>query len=188
MGRNTMASTAIRAGRNSNMTRKHQPFRAAWALALLGVLGTGCTLTAPKFSASPRYTEGPAPLRERGPGPIVEAQGFENDVTGGELYQMYCNYCHVRRQLSERPFSNTQNTFAHMRARANLTGVEYEKLIDWLQRIDDVPKGTPAPEPSPKRLIYSQPISELRPTAEPAPDVAAPANPEPANPPPPPPG
>ncbi len=172
----------------ANIMREKPPYRAAWTLAIIGAIGSGCTMTAPKFSASPRYTDGPAPLREQGPGRIVEAKGFEAEVTGGELYKMYCAYCHVRRQLSERPFSNTQNVFAHMRSRVSLTGVEYEKLIDWLQKIDDVPSGTPAPEPSPKRLIYSQPISELKPTEDaPVGDApTVPANPEPANPPPPP--
>ena len=187
MGKVTIASKSGRVAepRGKAASMGMNPlFRAAWVLAVLAALGSGCTLTAPRFSGSPRYTDGPAPLRERGPGPVVDARGFEAEVSGGQLFQMYCNYCHVRRQLSERPFSNTQNTFAHMRARANLTGVEYEKLIDWLQKIDDVPKGTPEPEPSPKRLIYSQPINELRPAAEPAAAApAVPANTEPVNPP-----
>ena len=75
---------------------------------------------------------------------------------------MYCNQCHNARALGERPFSNYQNVAAHMRVRANLTGTEYAKLIEFLRRWHDVPPPTPPVEPSPKRLIFPQPIAELR--------------------------
>jgi len=51
---------------------------------------------------------------------------------------------------------------SHMRVRANLTGKEYAKLMEFLRRWNDVPPPTPPLEPSPKRLIFSQPINELR--------------------------
>jgi len=67
-----------------------------------------------------------------------------------------------------------------------LTGEEYAKLLEFLRRWHDVPSPTPPVEPSPKRLIFSQPIAELReekpPEAQPAaaapagqPEAAAPA-------------
>ena len=75
---------------------------------------------------------------------------------------MYCNQCHNARALGERPFANYQNVVAHMRVRANLTGEEYAKLDAFLRRWHDVPPPNPPVESSPKRLIFSQPIAELR--------------------------
>src|SRR4029077_20199446 len=83
--------------------------------------------------------------------------------TGGQVFDMYCSYCHNAPALSERPFANFKNVAAHMRVRANLTGKEYAKLLEFLQRWHDVPPGHPPIEPSPKRFIYAQPIAELRP-------------------------
>jgi hypothetical protein len=75
---------------------------------------------------------------------------------------MYCSYCHNAPSLAERPFSNFKNVAAHMRVRANLTGKEYAKLVEFLRRWHDVPPPTPPVEPSPKRMYFSQPIQELR--------------------------
>jgi hypothetical protein len=44
-----------------------------------------------------------------------------------------------------------------------LTGKEYAKLMEFLRRWNDIPPSNPPLEPSPKRLIFSQPINELRP-------------------------
>jgi hypothetical protein len=90
---------------------------------------------------------------------------------------MYCNQCHNARALGERPFANYQNVAAHMRVRANFTGEEYAKLMEFLRRWHDVPAPTPPVEPSPKRLIFSQPIAELHDekTPEGPPAAAAPA-------------
>jgi hypothetical protein len=111
------------------------------------------------------------------PSPAREAQDcscYEDSLTGGQIFTMYCNYCHNAPALAERPFSNFQNVAAHMRVRANLTGKEYAKLMEFLRRWNDVPPPHPTPEPSPKRLIFSQPISELRPEQpKPAPVQAA---------------
>jgi hypothetical protein len=49
-----------------------------------------------------------------------------------------------------------------MRIRANLTGKEYAKLMEFLRRWHDIPPPNPPPAPSPKRLIFSQPNVELR--------------------------
>src|SRR5713226_8337849 len=64
--------------------------------------------------------------------------------------------------LAERPFSNFRNVAAHMRVRANLTGKEYAKLMEFLRRWHDVPPPEGPLEPGPKRFIFSQPIAELR--------------------------
>ena len=126
--------------------------------------------------------QGPAPLRTPRPG--EPPQSFEDSLTGGQVFAMYCNQCHNARALGERPFFNYENVAAHMRVRANLTGEEYAKLIAFLQRWHDVPSPSPPVEGPPKRFVSSQPIPELREEQEakeraaeasPARGVAAPA-------------
>jgi len=143
-----------------------------WVLFLagLGFGAMGCQHTPIDLS------QGPAPWRQPNPG--KDAETYEDSLTGGEVFAMYCNQCHNARALGERPFANYQNVAAHMRVRANFTGEEYEKLMEFLRRWHDVPPPTPPAEPSPKALIFSQPMSELRPTD--AKPEAAPAPPSPA--------
>jgi len=96
------------------------------------------------------------------PRPGGDAESFEDSLTGGEVFSMYCNQCHNARSLGERPFSNYQNVAAHMRVRANLTGTEYAKLMEFLRRWHDVGPPHPPIETTPKRFIFSQPIPELK--------------------------
>jgi hypothetical protein len=56
----------------------------------------------------------------------------------------------------------TINVAVHMSVRANLTGKESAKLIEFLHRFHDVPPPTPPVEPPPKRLTFGQPVAELR--------------------------
>ena len=49
-----------------------------------------------------------------------------------------------------------------MRDQAYLTGKEYRQIIQFLRRADDVGPPTPSTATSPKRLVFSQPISELQ--------------------------
>jgi hypothetical protein len=122
------------------------------------------------------YERGPAPLRM--PSPAKDGEGcgcYEDSLTGGQVFEMYCSYCHNAPSLAERPFSNFQNVAAHMRVRANLTGKEYAKLMEFLRRWHDIPPPHPPIEPSPQRFIFGQPIAELRDQAAPMP--AAPAQP-----------
>ena len=58
---------------------------------------------------------------------------------------------------------------------AYLTGKEYRQIIMFLRRWDNVGPPTPPVAPSPKRLIFSQPISE--PSKETQPVVSAPPPP-----------
>ncbi len=125
----------------------------------------GCTNTPVNLY---EYAHSPAPLRV--PSPDADpacCDCYEDSLTGGKIFAMYCAECHNARPLAERPFSNYRNVAAHMRVRANLTGKEYAELVAWLRRWHDVPPPNPPVEPSPKRLVFSQPISELRPQAEP---------------------
>jgi hypothetical protein len=104
--------------------------------------------------------QGPAPLRMPRPGPPPKT--FEDSLTGGEVFSMNCNQCHYARPLAERPFLNYENVMAHMRARSNLTGEEYAKLIEFLQRFNDVPSASPPVERARTRVFFPQPIAELR--------------------------
>jgi hypothetical protein len=141
----------------------------AFSSGLIGLAALGCQNTPIDLS------HGPAPWRFPRPG--EHAESFEDSLTGGEVFSMYCNQCHNARALGERPFANFQNVAAHMRVRANITGEEYAKLMEFLRRWHDIPSPTPPVEPSPKRLIFSQPIAELREEkpAEAQPAAAAPA-------------
>jgi hypothetical protein len=148
-------------------------------LVLMGVLVTAGCYHTPVDSSD--YAQGPAPLRMPSPAKDAEACGcYEDSLTGGQIFQMYCNYCHNAPSLAERPFSNFKNVAAHMRVRANLTGKEYAKLVEFLQRWHDVPSPHPPVEPSPKRLYFTQPIPELR--EQSAPQVGTSASPPPSAP------
>ena len=145
---------------------------AFWAGAVVVGVGLfaahGCYNTPVNVS---EYASGPAPSRM--PSPAKEAEGdcgYEESLTGGKVFTMYCASCHSARSLAERPFANSKNVMAHMRVRANLTGKEYAKLMEFLRRWNDIPPPTPEPAPSPSRLIFSQPLSELRPE-EPKPEA-----------------
>ena len=143
---------------------------AGWITLFVGLIGlvvAGCQSTPIDLA------KGPAPLRL--PGSAGTGQTYEDSLTGGEVFAMYCNQCHNARSLGERNFANYQNVAAHMRVRANLTGKEYEKLLAFLQRWHDIPSPAPSMDPSPKRVIYGQPIAELR--DEIAPNAAAPPQP-----------
>jgi hypothetical protein len=136
--------------------RRRLAGRELIVVGLLAVLG--CTNTPIDVSD---YSAGPAPLRM--PSPAGPGCGcYEDSLTGGQVFDMYCAACHNARSLAERPFANYQNAAQHMRVRANLTGVEYAKLMAWLRRWHDVPAPEQREVPSPKRFIYSQPIGELR--------------------------
>jgi hypothetical protein len=155
-----------------------------WLACPVLVLGAylaaaGCCQTPVDTS---KYARGPAPLRM--PSPAAEdGCCYEDSLTGGQVFDMYCSYCHYAPSLAERPFSQFRNVAAHMRVRANLTGKEYAKLMEFLRRWNDIPPPTPDPAPSPSRLIFSQPINELKP-AEPKPPEAKPeAPPAPPKPP-----
>ena len=152
------------------MRSVRNPWPAGSALVLGTLLVAGCYYTPIDTS---EYARGPAPLRF--PSPARAAQGcgcYEDSLTGGQVFEMYCAYCHNARSLAERPFSNYQNVASHMRDRANLTGKEYAKLMEFLRRWNDIPPPSPPPEPSPKRLIFSEQIQELRPKEPAQPEEA----------------
>jgi hypothetical protein len=149
---------------------------AGSVLVLGACLAAGCYTTPPWTSD---YERGPAPLRMPSPAKEADCECYEDSLTGGQVFTMYCSYCHNAPSLAERPYSQFRNVAAHMRVRANLTGKEYAKLEEFLRRWNDVPPPNPPVEPSPKRLIFSQPINELRDEKPPAEDApkAKPAQP-----------
>lgn len=134
---------------------------AAAALAVTVALSLlGCFRTRPDLTP---LGQGPAPRRMPSPARQAEAScSYEDSLTGGQVFSMYCSQCHNSRPLSERPFAHYQNVAAHMRVRANLTGKEYAKLMEFLRRWHDIPAPTPSDAASPKRFTFGQPIAELR--------------------------
>jgi hypothetical protein len=126
-------------------------------LILTGLLAAvGCYNTPVDTSD---YAQGPAPRRMASPA-REDAQSYEDSLTGGQVFSMYCSYCHNAPALTERNFANFKNVATHMRVRANLTGKEYAQLMAFIRRIHDVPPPHPPTEASPKRFIFSQPIAE----------------------------
>ena len=108
------------------------------------------------------------------PSPGLETQArcnYEDSLTGGQVFTMYCGYCHFPRSLAERPLANYRTAAAHMHVAADLTGKEYDKLMEYLRRWHDVPPPNPPVAPSPTRQFFSQPINELR-EVKPAPEAA----------------
>jgi hypothetical protein len=130
-------------------------------VALTGMLAAaGCYHTPVETS---ELAQGPAPRRMPSPAKEESAcESYEDSLTGGQVFTMYCSYCHNAPNLGERNFANFKNVATHMRVRANLTGKEYARLMEFLQRWNDVPPPNPPDEPSPKRLIFAQPLNELR--------------------------
>jgi hypothetical protein len=159
---------------NGEMRNVRCTLLAGSVLVFIGLLAeAGCYHTPVDNS---EFARGPAPLRMPSPGKQAETcDCYEDSLTGGQVFEMYCNYCHNAPSLAERNFANFKNVAAHMRVRANLTGKEYAKLLEFLGRWADVPPPTPPVEPSPKRFYFSQPIQELR---EQAPAGSAPAQPQ----------
>lgn len=148
-------------------------FRWLWWAAIPAAVVIGCRNTPVDTS---RYAQGPAP--QRMPSPAADGCSYEDSLTGGQIFCMYCGACHNARSLAERPFSNYQNVAQHMRTRANLTGKEYAKLVEWLRRWHDVPPPHPPLETGPKRLIFSQPISELRDQSQTVPEAIPAGDPQ----------
>src|SRR5215813_2033383 len=142
------------------MRRLRNPYPAGSAVVLGLLWADGCYNTPADTS---EYARGPAPLRVPSPEKDGEAcDCYEDSLTGGQVFTMYCEYCHNAPSLAERPFSNFKNVAAHMRVRANLTGKEYAKLVAWLRRWHDIPGPEQHETPSPKRFFFSQPIPELQ--------------------------
>jgi hypothetical protein len=142
------------------MRNMRLPWLAGSILGLGGILGAaGCYNTPIDTS---EFARGPAPLRELSPAKDG-CDCYEDSLTGGQIFSMYCSYCHNAPALAERPFASYKNVAAHMRVRANLTGKEYAKLMEFLRRWHDVPPPNPPVETSLKRFFFGQPIAELRP-------------------------
>jgi hypothetical protein len=143
------------------------PLMLAAATALAGGCGTPSAQT-----TSRNYTlRRDIPVDPPGPPPEAE----DDCAQGGRLFKLYCGSCHNARPLGERPFSNYHVAVTHMRDQAYLTGKEYRQIIHFLRHWQDVGPPTPDVRPSPKRFVFSQPISELR--KEAAGEAAAPPPP-----------
>jgi hypothetical protein len=119
----------------------------------------GCRPVPSAHTISRNYSFGNSPIDP----PAVHDGGYEECLTGGRVFNMYCASCHNARPLGERPFANYEVATSHMREQAYLTGAEYRALIHFLRRWHDVGPPTPEIEPGPKRLVFPQPMEELRP-------------------------
>lgn len=135
-------------------------YSGRWQRFIIPLVGVAVLATVGCQNTPIDLARGPASLRIPRPG--EPPQSFEDSLTGGQVFTMYCNQCHNARALSERPFFNYENIATHMRVRANLTGEEHAKLVAFLQRWHDVPSPSPPVEGPPKRFNFSQPIPELR--------------------------
>jgi hypothetical protein len=134
------------------------PSKSRFAVVLVMILlamPLGC------YNTPLNVERGPAPLREPGPGQAGNCC-YEDSLQGQHIFEMYCGTCHNFRSLAERPFSNYQNVVKHMRVRANLTGKEEARLLEWMRRWHDIPMPGQHDTPSPKRFFFSQPIPELK--------------------------
>ncbi len=141
------------------MQRSQKTWYAGLLVSMVAAaVPVGCQVASVDTS---EYARGPVPLRE--PSPARPATGcYEDDLTGGHIFEMYCSSCHNARSLAERPFASYQNAAAHMRVVVNLTGKEHAKLMEFLRRFHDLPPKESHEGPSPKRMIFGQPIPELR--------------------------
>ena len=143
------------------MRAKPTPWLRGATVVLAGMLAVaGCSHTpvdTSELALGPAPRRMPSPAREEG-----ACESYEDSLTGGQVFAMYCSYCHNAPNLGERNFANFRNVASHMRVRANLTGKEYARLMEFLLRWNDVPPPNPPIEPSPKRLIFPQPLNELR--------------------------
>jgi hypothetical protein len=135
-----------------------RPAIVAVLFALAIALAGGCETPSPHTFSRNYGLRPDAPVDPPGTPPCAPAA--DDCANGGRLFKLYCGSCHNARPLGERPFSNYQVAIAHMRDQAYLTGKEYRQIIMFLRRWDNVGPPTPAVEPSPKRLIFSQPAGE----------------------------
>jgi hypothetical protein len=129
------------------------------ALVSFATACAGCRPVPSAHTISRNYSLGDAPIDP----PSVHNASYEHCLTGGRVFKMYCASCHNARALGERPFASYEVAVAHMREQAYLTGTEYRALIHFLRRWHDVGPPTSEVEPGSKRLVFSQPITELRP-------------------------
>jgi hypothetical protein len=180
---NCMHATSHNAADNAQMSGERVRVRtSAWAglIAIMtaALVAAGCYNTQVDTSD---YARGPAPLHNQSPAREPnECTSYEDSLTGGQVFSMYCSYCHNAPSLAERPYSQFRNIAAHMRVRADLTGKEYAKLMEFLRRWNDVPPPSPPVDPSPKKFYFTQPLNELQEKA--APDSAAKPQSPPENP------
>ena len=143
---------------SSKYNRRHRLFACVCLLMLIFVPACAKIKSAHTFSRDYKYRQVPSD-----PPGVNECVKYDEITHGGQLFKQYCGSCHNARALGERPFSNYEVAFAHMRRHAYLTGDEYRRLIHFLRRWHDLGPATPDIEPAPKRMFFSQPIAELRP-------------------------
>jgi hypothetical protein len=74
------------------MGSRQNPWLAGSLVVVAAMLTTmGCYHTPVDTS---EYARGPAPMRMPSPAKEEECNCYENSLTGGQIFKMYCNYCH----------------------------------------------------------------------------------------------
>ena len=98
-------SQSTRMGTTAMQSLRDSRSRSARLLVLIAVaLPTlGC------YNPPVDVSQTPAPFRFRLKKGEELSGKWEDEVTGGQLFSMYCGYCHNARAIGERPFSNYQN-------------------------------------------------------------------------------
>src|SRR5688572_9326599 len=104
---------------------------AGLMVGLVALACSACGSAQSAHTASRNYSLGTAP--QDPPGDSA-GHSYDDYLSGGRIFQMYCGACHNARPLAERPFSNYEVASAHMREQAYLTGKEYRQLIHFLRR------------------------------------------------------
>jgi hypothetical protein len=99
-------------------TMKNTTSTLASRLPLPSLLLAGGMLLAVACSSTPGDQEGATPLAEK---------------SGSELWAQNCRRCHNFRSPSEFSDSEWDAAMFHMRVRANLTGHEYEAILQFLK-------------------------------------------------------
>ena len=93
------------------MRKTRTPWLSGLIVGLIGVLAAAGCYQLPTNPPNP----GPAPSSQS-PAPEKDGEAcksYEDSLTGGQVFTMYCSYCHNAPTLAERPFASYQNVAAH---------------------------------------------------------------------------
>ncbi|MGC1722856.1 MAG: hypothetical protein WA746_28090, partial [Isosphaeraceae bacterium] len=92
-----MAEAPERENNSPAQSRREEPtvssiFSERWQRFFFRLTSVAALATLGCQSTPIDLTKGPAPLRIPRPG--EQSQTFEDSLTGGEVFSMYCNQCH----------------------------------------------------------------------------------------------
>jgi hypothetical protein len=73
------------------------------------------------------------PAVSAGGGTPPEKPFEKNQLSGAELYAIYCNRCHTERYAPEWTSAQWKTIMTHMRVRANLPAAQAQAILEYLQ-------------------------------------------------------